>query len=553
MDVAVDIDRRAQGVARPGVGRSDAVLIGLFGAVVSLAFAGRPSLWLDEAATIAGSTRTLPQLFHLLGTVDGVHGLHYLLMHAWFTVVPVTEFWARVPSAVLVGGAAAGIVVLGRLLSTRSVAIAAGMAFAVLPRTTWAGVEARSYALSMFDGVWLTVLCVVAVRRNSKWLWVAYVLGLAWSTVGNVFVVLIVAAHAVLVMGLGRSRRILGAWVGSVAAATIAVTPFLFFVKTQQSQVDWIWPVGPGTVGQILGDQYFPAVYSNSARATGMETAQQITPEQVSAALHAWALVAPFIAVVLVIAVAAARMRSSSPVAGADDTRVLVRTALVWVLVPTAVVVGYSLLREPMYQPHYLSFTAPGFAVLIGVCIVVVGREPRRIAVLVAVLVAAAVPNYVAQRGPYAKFGADYSQVDELIATRAAPGECLDVDDAAPSTVTEALKAARPDAFRALRDDGQVRSAVDRGSLFEQRAPITMWRNALRTCPGLWTVSARDPALPAHEQGHDLAPGTTLGGSTAYRVPAELGFRIVERWQFNLTQVTRSTPSDDAGVVTPTR
>lgn len=47
--------------------------------------------------------------------------------------VPGTEFWARVPSALAVGVAAAGVVVLGRQLCVRSVGVAAGIVFAVLP------------------------------------------------------------------------------------------------------------------------------------------------------------------------------------------------------------------------------------------------------------------------------------------------------------------------------------------------------------------------------------------------------------------------------------
>ena len=47
---------------------------------------------------------------------------YYLLMHGWFAVFPATEFWSRLSSAVAVGLAAAGVVVLGRQLSTRPVA-----------------------------------------------------------------------------------------------------------------------------------------------------------------------------------------------------------------------------------------------------------------------------------------------------------------------------------------------------------------------------------------------------------------------------------------------
>ena len=93
----------------------DPLLVGLLAAAVSLAGAGRPSFWYDEAATISASySRSLDQLWQMLGNVDAVHGLYYVLMHGWFTIVPPTEFWSRAPSGLAVGGAAAGVVVLGR-------------------------------------------------------------------------------------------------------------------------------------------------------------------------------------------------------------------------------------------------------------------------------------------------------------------------------------------------------------------------------------------------------------------------------------------------------
>src|SRR6201999_4652177 len=136
----------------------DPWLIAVLGAVISAAWASRPSLWFDEGATIsAASSRTLPELWRLLGHIDAVHGLYYLVMHGWFAVFPPTEFWSRVPSALAIGAAAAGVVVFTRQFTPgRGTAVCAGVVFAILPRTTWAGIEARSYALSVAAGIWLT-------------------------------------------------------------------------------------------------------------------------------------------------------------------------------------------------------------------------------------------------------------------------------------------------------------------------------------------------------------------------------------------------------------
>ena len=160
---------------RPRPAVLDPLIVGVLGAAVSLGGAGRPSFWYDEAATISASySRSLAQLWQMLSNVDAVHGLYYLLMHGWFHIFPPTEFWSRAPSGLAVGGAAAGVVVLGKQFSSRTVALSSGVLCAILPRATWAGIEARPYALSMMAAVWLTVLLVHATRRDNAWVWLSY-------------------------------------------------------------------------------------------------------------------------------------------------------------------------------------------------------------------------------------------------------------------------------------------------------------------------------------------------------------------------------------------
>lgn len=60
-----------------------------------------------------------------------------------------------------------------RQFSGRTTAVCAGLVFAILPRTTWAGMEARSYAMSVAAAIWLTVLLVAAARRNRPRLWLS--------------------------------------------------------------------------------------------------------------------------------------------------------------------------------------------------------------------------------------------------------------------------------------------------------------------------------------------------------------------------------------------
>ena len=51
--------------------------------------------------------------------------------------------------------------------------------------------------MSMMAAVWLTILLVVAARRESPWAWLAYGIALASSVVLDMYLVLVLMAHVV--------------------------------------------------------------------------------------------------------------------------------------------------------------------------------------------------------------------------------------------------------------------------------------------------------------------------------------------------------------------
>jgi len=59
-----------------------------------------PSYWRDESATLSAVNRSVPQLLWMLGRVDAVHGLYYLLMWPVVHFAGSREFDTRLPSAV---------------------------------------------------------------------------------------------------------------------------------------------------------------------------------------------------------------------------------------------------------------------------------------------------------------------------------------------------------------------------------------------------------------------------------------------------------------------
>ncbi|ORA07536.1 glycosyltransferase family 39 protein [Mycobacterium arosiense] len=495
----------------------DPLLVAVLAVAVGLAGAARPSFWYDEAATISAAySRSLTQMWHMLGNVDAVHGLYYLLMHGWFQVFPPTEFWSRAPSALAVGAAAAGVVVLGKQFSSRTVAVTSGAFCAILPRTTWAAIEARPYAMSMMAAVWLTVLLVYAARRDTGWLWLWYSIALACSIVLDAYLALLLAAYAVFIGVFHRSRKTLAGFVIASALAVAALLPFLMTVAGQAHQISWVAPIGHRTIEDVVMQQYF----------------ERCPPFAVLSALLIGA------AIVLWLSGSARLMESQ---------RRLLVLATAWLAAPTAAIVTYSALVHPIYTPRYLCFTAPALALILGVCAGAVAAcgptRPWVTTALVGLFAVAAAPNYVrVQRNPYAKYGMDYSQVADLITAKAAPGDCLLVND----TVTfmpapmRPLMAARPDAYRKLIDLTLWQRATDRNDVFDTNLIPEVVAGPLGRCGVVWIITQADPSQPPHERGPALPPGPVYWASTAFAVPHDLGFRLVERWQFNLVQVLKA-------------
>jgi mannosyltransferase len=491
----------------------DPLLVAVFAAAVSLGGAGRPSFWYDEAATVSASySRSLGQLWEMLGNVDAVHGLYYLLMHCWFQIFPPTEFWSRAPSGLAIGGAAAGLVVLGRQFSSRTVAVASGVVCAILPRATWAGIEARPYALSMLAAVWLTVLLTHAARRDNAWAWLSYAIVLTISILLDLYLVLLFVAHVAFICIFQRSHRVLAGFATASVLAGIALAPFIVTAVGQAHQISWIAPIGHRTIEDVTVQQYFER--------------------------------SPPFALLSALVVAAATVCWLGKFRQLDKSdRQLLTLAIGWLLIPTALVVIWSALLHPIYTPRYLAFTAPAMASVLGVCIAAIAFRPWAAAAIVGLLAVAAGPNYVmAQRNPYAKYGMDYSQVADLITAKAAPGDCLLVND----TVTfmpapmRPLMAARPDAYRKLVDLTLWQRATDRNDVFDTNLIPEVVAKPLSQCRVVWIITQADKSMPAHQQGSALPPGPLYGLTPSFAVPHDLGFRLIERWQFNLVQVIKA-------------
>jgi len=472
-------------------------LVGIHGLTISLIGIGIPSLWYDEAATVTAVTRDWPELWRMLGNVDAVHGAYYVLMHVlvdWFGYSPVL---LRMPSAIAVGAAAALTVVLGRQLGLGRGAVVGGLVFCLLPRATWMGTEARSYALSAALAVLLTIVLLHAQRSNGRRWWLVYAALTVVSCYFFIYLALVIVAHGISVAwGLASARQAAGPtarrWLVASAAAAVALLPFALAVIGQNAQVSWILDLGPDTPRQVLRTQWF--LFDGRFAGAG------------------W---------ILIVFGAMALLRTAR---GFSAAAVLLPS----LVLPTVGLLLATELVTPLYSPRYLTMCLPFVALMIGAAIDAVSSRPLR-ALTLASLVLLAIPSIVEQRQPDAKQGSTWKEVAALIQEQRA--EDGPVTTAMiygpvryhPLATSRIIADSYPNAFEGTIDVTIDTPAAERSELWETRNRLDQ---------SLDRLGGSDVAYLVTSVKQDQRESTT-------KMLATIGWSSTDEWNSGDTNVVR--------------
>lgn len=472
-------------------------LVGLLGLAISLVGIGVPSLWYDEAATVTAVRRDWPQLWRMLGNVDAVHGAYYVLMHALVDLFGYSPLLLRMPSAIAVGAAAALTVVLGRQLGMGGGAVVGGVILCLLPRATWMGTEARSYALSAALAVLLTIVFVRATRGNRYRWWLVYAAAVVVACHVFIYLALVVVAHGFsMAWWLASARRASAAtvlrWFGASAAAALALLPFALAVIGQNAQVSWIVALGPNTPRQVLRTQWF--LFDGRFAVVG------------------WILITFGVIALL------RRARGFSAAA-------VLLPALV---VPTAALLIATELYSPLYTPRYLTMCLPFVALVIGAAIAAVPTRPLAALTLASVILLA-IPSIVEQRQPDAKQGSTWKEVAALIEEqRARDGEGTTAIIYGPvryhpSATSRVIAYSYPEAF-----DGTVDVTIDTPAGETGR----LWETRGRLDESLDRLAGSDVAYLITSVKRDRRASTT-------ETLATIGWAPTNEWNLGDTNVLR--------------
>ena len=464
----------------------DPLLAGVAALVVGFAAAWVPSYWSDEATTLQAARLPLPALLAFLDQRDLVHGAYYVFMHFWTGLLGESTFVTRLPSAVAVGVVAAGVLVLTRMLTDRRTALLAAGISAVLPRLTLEATEARPYALTAAVAVWLTVLVLVASRRHQRRWWIGYGAALAGAIVTFVPLGLIVVVHGVFLVLAPAQRRRRGArhrllgWSISTGSALLASAPVIGTVLSERTRL--LTADDPSTGSDI--------------------TWYSVLVEPWFATSVAWAAIAVVLLILL-----GTRLRDRSRTPGS-----VVLLGALWAAIPAGLMLVLGIVLSPVYQARIVTWSSPGMALLLAVAITGFRRRWISIA-LIALLVVASAPTWVAQRLPAAKGGgADLAQLSTYIESQARPGDAflLDATGTVSTRPRQALYA-YPERFDELDDLAFVRSGIPEGRFtdvtldLEDADDAVVLRERLDGVDRLWIARLQTDAL-------DDADRRTLGG-----------------------------------------
>ncbi len=528
-----------QTVGPPRAPRTRAASVGLIAAVVAIIASWRPSLWTDEAATISAARRSVSELFAMAGTIDAVHSAYYLFMHVWLLAFPADAFWLRLPSAVAVGLSTVVLYLMAHRLGGPRLALVSSIVFAVLPRTTWMGIEARSYAFSSLLAIAATAVLLAGVDRTVEEprsgrrtaVWAAAYAGLIGLGVAvNLYVALMVGAHGVSLL---LSRRL--SWrtrFGWLAAGVVGIGLAGAVVWTVLHQTGQLGNGGLNPVSWVRGvviNQWFlgetPTLTTGASSGGG--SAWRIA--SVGLALVGWSVV---IAGLLLGRRAAGVAETETARVAEIETARVAAWAAPWIVVPTIVIGGYSLLIHDVYNARYLAFATGGLALLIGLGVERIAerlaggrraagrfRAGRPLVALLVVGVLLIAPIYVSQRQVYGKNGTDWSRAAAFVAEHkgGASGVYFSPRFPIPAGATtvgptaRGIRVAYPEAFAGLADLTLIRTPVEDDNLVGTSRLLVDATSELAAVDHVWVIRRHDYAYGALDDGTLAAAGFTPG------------------------------------------
>lgn len=377
-----------------------AVLAGVLATLVALAIGTKQSVWFDEAYSVRVAQQSMSDLLHLTA-VDTHPPLYYMILKLWASIGGWGEVWLRLLSALFYGGSVAmGVMVIRRLFGVK-IAFNS-LAFLLLaPLLIRYGFEIRGYAMASFIGITATYVMIRALASRGWQWWVLYAVLVATGMMTLYYMALLWMAHLIwLVASQKHSTKELvrAPWLWAYAGSVVLFLPWLSVFLSQVSN-GALAPISQAmTLDNLLGIITFNTLY---------QPTWQLNP------LYSLAALFVIIASICMVVVAWRGLHSRTE-------RQNFQLLMLYTLVPIIILTLVSLLR-PMYVERYLSHTAIGGILLLGVSSALVWtRHPSRwskLTVLAVVAVMSLGVARVSSVGNYNFQRLQYPEVKQAVAT----------------------------------------------------------------------------------------------------------------------------------------
>jgi mannosyltransferase len=461
-----------------------------------------PSYWRDESATLSATGRSVPQLLRMLGRVDAVHGLYYLLLWPVVHFAGTGEFETRLPSAIAMAAAALGVAAIGRRLRSRRAGLYAGLVFAVMPLVTLQGHDARPYALETALAVLASYLLLRAAGNPAPARFAAYALSLVLLGYMHLFGLLIIPAHACALIPVARRPRpragagaagagggaagtsgapdlddagLWACWLAAVAAAGLLLAPLLWLGWRERGAIGWMAPPTGHDLSALAASLAAGTVASVPVFA-GLAAAGAVRADWPDRTLRrgwwrrAWRR-----------PVRAARAAAAlAPKAGPGE-RALTWVALPWLLLPPAILLIAAEFK-PVYEFMYLEYCLPAAALLAGAGLAAAGR-PLRLAAF-GLVVILGLPAQLSLRTPLA--GGYIQATAQFLARHERPGDAVYYPSFHGGVPTWNIT--YPDGFARLRVIQLDKTAAQAGRLVGTSLPLPVIEQRLHSVRRLWLV-----------------------------------------------------------------
>lgn len=471
--------------------------------------AGKPSYWTDEAATILSATRSWGSLWPMLLHVDAVHGVYYMLVHIWISLVGMgSPAMLRLSSGLAVGAAAAVTVLIARELGwTIPWAIAGGLALAGLPRMFLAAANVRSEALSVACSTLIVVLWLRAEHLGGRRRWLFHALALGIGIWIFAFTVLLLPVE-ILGRTLQRHDRPASSRSGwrnlflSQGLGVLLGLPLLLLAYLERGQIAFLSSRGELTAHTLFTTPWFGAV---------------------PLSMLAWAVILWGIF----------RTARSKDIGERFQTLMLSS----WLVVPGTVLVLFSILSTPMYTARYIALSSPAAALLL-VSGIRTFRTTRTRVLLSVLLVVFLLPVLALERTAISVHSrADWSSVASFFQRQARPGDTVIYDIwVRPSWSPRNVSRLYPELVPNIRDIGLRRSWHCAPGLWDEPRTLPETVRRIGSAQRIWTVVVNEQKIHGRNQHSEARLAEVL---------RRRGYRVSERRQFPLDTIVLWTRTSD--------